>query len=81
MMTDEQRWMALLIRYACRPDFSFKMQALSGTSLNTIEKQQRLPALLDVADDQMIAREINHKTIMLKAGIGMGLSTAQINLI
>jgi hypothetical protein len=78
MMTDEQRWLALLIRWACRPNWSFKTQALSSPSLNTMEKWQRLSALLDVTDDQMIEREVNHKQLMLKTGLKLGLTPQQI---
>jgi hypothetical protein len=78
---NELRWTALFIRWACRPDFSFKTQALSCPSLNTIEKQQRLPALLDITDDQMISREVSHKHIMLKSGLKLGLSQAEIGAV
>jgi hypothetical protein len=78
---NDLRWAALFIRHACRPNTSFKAQALSGPSLNTIEKQQRLPALLDITDDQMIAREVNHKQIMLKTGLKIGLSPAVIGAV
>jgi hypothetical protein len=78
---NELRWTALLIRWACRPNFSFKTQALSGPSLNTIEKQQRLPTLLDITDDQTISREVNHKQLMLKTGLKLGLSPAVISTV
>jgi hypothetical protein len=38
-------------------------------------------SLLDKTDDEQIAREIDHKSIMLKAGLRLGLTPQQIGTI
>lgn len=61
----------LYIRHACKRDFSFRFLALSTISLRTVnERLLQVDQERDAAD---FVAEIKHNTIMLKAGIGLGL--------
>jgi hypothetical protein len=64
----------LYIRHACKRDFSFRFLALSTISLRTVnERLQQLDQEREAAD---YLAEIRHSTVMLKAGISLGLIVA-----
>jgi hypothetical protein len=69
---DEQgRDLALYLRHACRRDFSFKTLAQSTLSLRTINS--RLLQSDQEGEAAGFKAEIKHNTVMLKAGIGLGI--------
>jgi hypothetical protein len=61
----------LFIRHACRRDISFKTEALSTVSLRMIN--ERLLQLDQEREAAAFVAEIKHSTIMLKAGISLGI--------
>jgi hypothetical protein len=61
----------LFIRHACKRDFSFKFLALATISLRTVN--ERLLQIDQEREAAAYVAEIRHNTIMLKAGIGLGL--------
>lgn len=69
---DRNRDLALFLHAACRRDTTFRQDALRGISPNTIWKRlvQR-----DVLEHEF-ARDTRHQTIMLKAGIRLGILQA-----
>jgi hypothetical protein len=61
----------LYIRHACKRDFSFKFLTRSTLSLRTINS--RLLQLEQEGEAADFRAEIRHNTVMLKAGIKLGL--------
>ena len=65
--------------YGIRPIEQFRKDLIVRTLSNHDRSGSR--SLLDKTDDEQIAREIDHKSIMLKAGLRLGLTPQQIGTI
>lgn len=76
---DTKRWLALFLRNACAPRWSIKTLATSSPSIMTIEKRLRMDeAHLDRSEIALALRDINHKHMMLKVGLRLGLGSREI---
>jgi hypothetical protein len=73
--TEDAYWAALFLRHACRPNWSFKLMALSSISLNAIAKRL---AMTDAMAPDIEVVAMKHQTIMIKAGARLGLPAHEI---
>lgn len=77
-MSDDERWLALLIRHVCAPRWSIKTLALSSPSIMTIEKRLRMNEAHFLDEVGRMTRDIGHAQLMIKVGMRLGLGAREI---
>jgi hypothetical protein len=75
--SDADRWLALILRCACSPAFSFKYWAIGSPSIRTIEKRLRLADAM-LSHDELEALALRNLTIMMKAAGKLGLKNITV---
>lgn len=80
VISDEERWLALFLRHVCKAHFRVRTMALSGSSINTIEKRMRMEAAHTGEEIDWFKRDIDHKQLMLKIGMRLGLGAREMML-
>jgi hypothetical protein len=68
-LEDRKRDLSLWLRIACKPDLSFKTEALSTLSIRTVG------SVMAQRDDWM-AWELSHQSVIIKSGMRLGLLKA-----
>jgi hypothetical protein len=70
--SDADRWLSLILRHVCAPDWGFKFWAKGSPSIRTIEKRLRLADAM-LSHDEREALALRHQVITLKSAAMLGI--------